>query len=315
MAILPLHEDILPMSEDYVLKSVLTHPEAKPALMDLISTFIHRKVTDVEIRNNELHSITTEEKNVRLDLNCVIDDGSQVDVEMQGSRLAGLDGGRKMLVNKSVYYLTDLHSSQKSKGVEYDELVRTYQITFSIQNIFEHNEYISEASLRTEDGTQISNQINLTIIELGKLDDVLNKPVDEMTPIEMWSTFLRYSGDRSKRDIINKVLEKKGEIGMAGSLLASISQDDRMRAINMSQRKWQTDHDSNRLFYERELKIAKEELIDIKEELAENMVIISNKDTELAKKDAELADSKAELAEKDALIAKMQAQIANQENV
>ncbi|MDR2600594.1 MAG: Rpn family recombination-promoting nuclease/putative transposase [Oscillospiraceae bacterium] len=292
MAILPLNEDILPMSEDYVLKSVLTHPEAKPALMDLISTFIHCKVTDVEIRNNELHSITTEEKNVRLDLNCVIDDGSQVDVEMQGSRLAGLDGGRKMLVNKSVYYLTDLHSSQKSKGVEYDELVRTYQITFSIQNIFEHKEYISEASLRTKDGTQISDQIHLTIIELGKLDDVLNKPVEEMTPIEMWSTFLRYSGDRSKRDIINKVLEKKGEIGMAGSLLASISQDDRMRAINMSRRKWQTDHDSNRLFYERELKKAKEELSGINAELAE--------------KDAELADTKAELSELRKQLAELQ---------
>ncbi|MDR2590957.1 MAG: Rpn family recombination-promoting nuclease/putative transposase [Oscillospiraceae bacterium] len=290
MAILPLNEDILPMSEDYVLKSVLTHPEAKPALMDLVSTFIHRKVTDVEIRNNELHSITTEEKNVRLDLNCVIDDGSQVDVEMQGSRLAGLDGGRKMLVNKSVYYLTDLHSSQKSKGVEYDNLVRTYQITFCMQNIFTKNEYISEAFLRTEDGTQISDQIHLTIIELGKRDDVLSKPVEEMSPIEMWSTFLRYSGDRSKRDIINKVLEKKGEIGMAGSLLASISQDDRMRAINMSRRKWQTDHDSNRLFYERELKIAKEKLDGIKEELAE-------KDTELAEKDAENEKLRKELAE------------------
>jgi predicted transposase/invertase (TIGR01784 family) len=277
--------------------------------MDLITTFIHRKVTDVEIRNNELHSITTEEKNVRLDLNCVIDDGSQVDVEMQGSRLAGLDGGRKMLVNKSVYYLTDLHSSQKSKGVEYDELVRTYQITFCMQNIFTKKEYISEASLRTEDGTQISDQIHLTIIELGKLDDVLNKPVEEMSPIEMWSTFLRYSGDRSKREIINKVLEKKGEIGMAGSLLASISQDDRMRAINMSRRKWQTDHDSNRLFYERELKIAKEKLSGIKEELAEKDTELAEKDAELAEKDAELAGSKAELAEKDALIAELQAKI------
>jgi hypothetical protein len=127
---------------------------------------------------------------------------------------------------------------------------------------------------------------------------VLNKPVEEMSPIEMWSTFLRYSGDRSKRDIINKVLEKKEEIGMAGSLLASISQDDRMRAINMSRRKWQTDHDSNRLFYERELKIAKEELTE--------------KDAELAEKDTELADKDTELAEKDKLIAELQAKIAEQ---
>jgi hypothetical protein len=82
MAILPLNEDILPLSEDTVLKAVLTHPDAKPALMDLISAFIGRTVTDVQIRNNELYSSDINEKNARLDVNCVISDGSQVDVEM-----------------------------------------------------------------------------------------------------------------------------------------------------------------------------------------------------------------------------------------
>jgi len=37
MAILPINEEILPPSDDYVLKAILTHPDAKPALMDLIS--------------------------------------------------------------------------------------------------------------------------------------------------------------------------------------------------------------------------------------------------------------------------------------
>jgi len=43
--ILPMDEDILPPSDDYVFKAVMTHPDAKPALMDLISAVIGRKVS------------------------------------------------------------------------------------------------------------------------------------------------------------------------------------------------------------------------------------------------------------------------------
>ena len=136
MSILPLNEDILSLAEDYVFKAVLTHPDAKPALMDLISAVIGRTVEDVQIRNNELPSTDTEEKNQRLDVNCVIDDGSQINVEMQGSKLAGENSGQTTLINKSVYYLTKLHSTQKSTSVKYEDFVRTYQITFCADNIF-----------------------------------------------------------------------------------------------------------------------------------------------------------------------------------
>ena len=75
--------DILPPSDDRVFKLILTSPEAKPALMDLISALIKRPVTDVVVRNNELPAGDTQEKAERLDVNCRIDDGSQVDLEMQ----------------------------------------------------------------------------------------------------------------------------------------------------------------------------------------------------------------------------------------
>jgi predicted transposase/invertase (TIGR01784 family) len=173
--------DILPPSDDYIFKAILTHPDAKPALMDLISAVIGRTVVDVQIRNTELPTGNVDEKNERLDVNCVIDDNSQVDVEMQGSRLEGLDGGHDSFINKSVYYLTDLHSSQKSKGIKYIDLARTYQTTFSAHDVFERAEYITEASLRTQAGIQVSDQINMIVIELNKLGDVLKKPVSEMT--------------------------------------------------------------------------------------------------------------------------------------
>jgi len=247
MAILPINEEILPPSDDYVFKAILTHPDAKPALMDLISSVIGRTVVNVQIRNNELPAGDIDEKNERLDVNCVIDDGSQVDVEMQGSVIAGLDGGHDGFINKTVYYLTDLHSSQKSKGVKYIDLVRTYQITFSTHNVFQWPEYLTETSLRTKNGVQVSDQINMIIIELGKIDHVLKKSVDEMTPLEMWSAFLGYASDPEKRELINEVIGRKEVIGMASAVLTAISKDEHERAKFLSRRKFETDILSNML--------------------------------------------------------------------
>ena len=113
MGLLPMDLDILPPSDDRVFKLILTSPEAKPALMDLISSIIKRPVIDVEVRNNELPASDTEEKAERLDVNCRIDDGSQVDLEMQASRIQeDSDGSYQNLKGKSIYYLCDLHSSQ-----------------------------------------------------------------------------------------------------------------------------------------------------------------------------------------------------------
>ena len=90
MVFLPMNLNILPAYDDRIFKLILTSPEGKPVLMDLISSTISRPVTDVVVRNNELPANDTEEKAERLDVNCKIDDGTQIDLEMQASRIEEL---------------------------------------------------------------------------------------------------------------------------------------------------------------------------------------------------------------------------------
>jgi len=250
----------------------------------------------VQIRNNELPSSDTEEKNERLDINCVIDDGSQIDVEMQGSKIEGPNRGRVALVNKSIYYLTDLHSSQKSKSVEYANLVRTYQITFCIDSIFEQKHYLTQASLRDKNGRQVSDQINMTIIELNKLGDILKKQTEDMTPLEMWLIFLRYADDVKKRDLVNKILTNREAITMAANVLSSISQDEHMKAKRRSQRKWETDMANNYLVGVG-VGRAEGEKKSEKRANAKWKGVVAKKDAELADKDAENAQLRAKLVE------------------
>ena len=249
MGLLPMDLDILPPSDDRVFKLILTSPDSKPVLMDLISSVIQRKVVGVEVRNNEPPTTDTEEKAERLDVNCRIDDGSQVDLEMQASRIQEEDDGKyQNLKGKSIYYLCDLHSSQSSKGVRrYDRLARTYQVTFCSYTVFpERSGYVNSFSMRhDEDNELLSDAIHVVYVELSKLQETMKKSAVDMTDLEKWAVFFQYASEPKYRDTVNDVIETKEELKMAGELLMSISQDERERAVFRSRRMYQTDRESD----------------------------------------------------------------------
>ena len=249
MGLLPIDADILPPSDDRVFKLLLTSPEAKPGLMNLISGIIDRKVVDVVLYVNEPPTEDTEEKAERFDVNCKIDDGSQINLEMQASHMKeDLDGQHRNLKGKSLYYLTDLHSSQPAKGLRrYDRLAKSYQITFCSYTVFpEQENYVNSFSMRHDiTGELLLDAIHITFIELSKLGEVIKKPVSDMTALDKWSIFFQYAPDPQYRETVNKVIESKEVLAMAGELLMSISQNERERAIYRSRKKFQTDYQSD----------------------------------------------------------------------
>ena len=249
MGILPIDADILPPSDDRVFKLLMTSPEAEPGLMKLISGIIGRNVTGVEVHGNELPITDTEEKSERFDVNCKIDDGSQINLEMQASRMQEDVGCEHLnLKGKSVYYLCDLHSSQPSKGVRrYDRLARTYQITFCAYTMFPNRaEFVNAFSMRHDTTNELlTNAISVVYVELSKLSKILEKPVDDMTVLEKWSVFFEYADNPTYRETVNKVIESEEVLQMAGNLLMSISKDEHERAVFRSRRKFQTDYDSD----------------------------------------------------------------------
>jgi predicted transposase/invertase (TIGR01784 family) len=246
MAKIPVDFDMLPASDDRIFKLFMTHPDAKPVLMSVISACIERRVLGAVVRNNEAPVMDTDEKNERFDVNCEIDGGDQVDAEMSGSRLEEIEEGHKNFHNKSIYYLTDLHSSQKSKGVKYADFVRTYQVTFVDYTVYpDYPEYVNRLAMRRPNGEQVSDQINRVVIELTKLKHLLKKPLCELSDLDMWSLFMKYAHNPKHRDLINKIIDKKEEIGMAAALVMEVSKDDQERARFRSRRMFETDMTSN----------------------------------------------------------------------
>jgi predicted transposase/invertase (TIGR01784 family) len=228
-----------------VFKLILTSPTAKPVLADLVSAVIGRHIVDVAVRSNEIPVEDTQEKSERFDVNCITDDDTQIDLEMQASRIQEeADGEHRNLKGKGVYYLCDLHSMQRSKGeMRYDRLARTYQVTFCSYTVFaDCEEYVNSYSLRHDkSGKLLSDAIHAVYVELSKLEQIEKKAVEEMTELEKWAVFLRYASMPKYREKLNKVIETKEALKMAGELLMSVSQDERERARLRSRRMFQTD--------------------------------------------------------------------------
>jgi len=298
MAILPMDADILPPSDDRIFKTLLTHPDAKQVLIDIISTVIEQKVLDVQIRNNELPVMDLEEKAERFDVNCTIENEDQVNVEMHCSENIEVGVARTSFINKYTYYTTDLHSSQKSKGVKYKDLKRTYQITFSLHPVFANrDDYVSWFTLRSKDGEQLSDQINIIIVELSKLEDSLTKPIDQLTPFEKWSLFLKFASDPVQRPLINDIIQEKEEIDMAATLLQEISKDEHERARLRSRRMAEHDRISDLLTAEEKGEIRANE---------KWQAIVADRDTAIEKWQGVVADNQAEIERLRSQIAELQ---------
>jgi len=287
--IFPMEADILPPSNDRIFKVLLTHPNAKEVLIDVISTVIERPVFEVHIRNNVLPTMDVDEKEERLDVNCIIENGDQVNVEMQCSEMEEIGYGFTNFINRYVYYLSDLHSSQKSKGAEYHELVRTYQATFCMYDVLpDWPDFVNRFTLRSANGKQLSDQLNMVIIELDKLSILLNKPVSILTEFEKWLLFFRFAQEPVHRDKINDIIMNKEEISMAAGLLQEISQDEHERARLLSRKKYETDLYSNLHTAERRGEMKGEQ-----RERNKWQSVVADKDAEIERLRSENAELKA----------------------
>jgi predicted transposase/invertase (TIGR01784 family) len=151
-------------------------------------------------------------------------------------------GSHVNLKSRSIYYLCDLHASQEGRGVGYDRLMRSYQITFCGYTVFPEREgFISRYSFRDEQGAELLDTVGIVFIELSKLGAAMRNPVEEMSAAEMWGIFFGHGNEPEYRGLLNKMISAREEIKMASELLASISRDEVERAHYRSRKMFRMD--------------------------------------------------------------------------
>ena len=145
------------------------------------------------------------------------------------------------------YYTARLFGGQDIKGdSSYKDLKQTYQIailankSFFVDNhcyhVFSYYDPIRRVPL---DG-----RTQIITLELSKLDEIVEKPINEMSLSERWAVFLEYLTVKDKRDKINAIFDQEEGIAMAGKVLMSVSKDEYERARLESEFKYQMDMQS-----------------------------------------------------------------------
>jgi predicted transposase/invertase (TIGR01784 family) len=240
--------DLLPPSDDGVFKALLTHPEAGSVLRDVISSALALPVAEATIVSNELPISNMDEKRERFDVACKLDDGSQVDVEMQADPMKGdsLATNHANIKARAIYNLCDLHSSQKGRGVLYYDLARSFQIMFCDYTVFpEVGGFVRRFSFRDECGDELLDSVGIVFVELTKLGSAVEKPIESMSSLEMWGLFFAHASESRYRELIARMTIAKEEIKMATELLSNISKDEIERAHYRSRRMYQMDMEHN----------------------------------------------------------------------
>jgi predicted transposase/invertase (TIGR01784 family) len=213
--------ELLDPKSDIVFKAIFSQDNelAHGARNSLISSFIGKKVVQSIVIENEPAQTNVHAKKVRLDLHCVLDDKSQIIVEMQSKPTAD------DIVARVLYYLSRCFGNQKISGFYYKDLKPVYLIVIMDFTHFDFKQYISKfvfANLETK--TVLSELLQIHFLELKKIRKT-SKMQLEMDALLQWSYFFKNKGTHT----LEKTTEIDKGVIMAETLLSRISQDEIQR--------------------------------------------------------------------------------------
>jgi predicted transposase/invertase (TIGR01784 family) len=243
-------DNIIDIRYDGIFKAVFTKdtPASQGALSALVSALIGRKVAIIRILTNEPPMNNIRDRLIRFDINCRCENGELIDVEMSFNP----DNFEPVRLE---FHAGKLFTGQDIKGVDksYKDLKQAYQIAilgkekFFSDDIFLHTfEYYDSVNK-----VSLNGRSRIITLELLKLDNIAEKPANEMKAAETWAVYLQYLTDKNKRSKINEIIEINEGVAMASEVLMTISQDEIERAWQMSEEKYQLDMQS-RLTYAKE---------------------------------------------------------------
>lgn len=214
----------LNIKNDFIFKEVFASNDelSKGALKELVSAYLQRDIMNIEVTKNEIRSSYFLQKETRMDINVIFNDGEMANIEMQ------LLNQKEDLNARMVYYLTQLFNSQPMKGKSYTSLHNTYTILIANFTFLEDERQYHDFFLQDEERLKFSDLLHIIVIELSK---VVEKKVEDMNAIEGWNYFFRNYENEEKTGIIELIKKKWSGVAMADKKITQIS-PEQMERIN-----------------------------------------------------------------------------------
>ena len=169
---------------DILFKFIFGKEERKHVTIDFLNAVLDRHgakaIKDIQFQNSEIVPLYEDDKLTRLDIFCVTEDGTQIDVEIQIV-------DKKNMERRTLYYWSQMYLMNLAKGGKYQNLKPSITINILRYTIFPGEPAHSMYSIyNIETGRRLNEDMELHFLEVPKFQ---KKPVSEMTSVERWLAY------------------------------------------------------------------------------------------------------------------------------
>lgn len=196
--------------------------DSRDALKSFLTAAIGRKIKKVSVIENENPKQFDLQRGISYDINCVFEDETCAQIEMQGFEKA-YDYGKR-----AEYYVSRLVSSAVETGDDWNVVSEAYQISvlnfcYDKSNDKPFHHYIMADE---KDGAKLAGILNVIFMELPKIPEINNlSELKNLPSLVKWCKFLQEADNPDKEDLINALSKSEEGIMKAESTLKGISMD------------------------------------------------------------------------------------------
>jgi predicted transposase/invertase (TIGR01784 family) len=190
---MPSKRSTLDPTLDVVFKLLFASPSNRAGLISLLTAVLKppKRIARVELRDPELSVRLPSDKRGRLDLLVVLEDGTQIDVEMQAFKRTGF---RK----RAVYYWARVFGGQLTPGDQYEQLRPVVSVLILAYSELPGDRLHSFFELReVHDGTRFTDVLGIHVIELEKRPRLGDSGEGDLADADLvaWCRFLGATSD------------------------------------------------------------------------------------------------------------------------
>ena len=256
---IPNDYDLLDPKEDSTFKTLFIQKgeKAQIALKSLIKAIIGHEPKRVRVINSELPKDIKRAKDIRLDLQCEMEDGDLINIEMQTCH------SDDNLKNRVLYSATRMMSSFDMKDKSYSVLPKVYHVMFTNFQLFQDDSrYMQTFKIQNDAKEEMTECMQFIFVQLN-LFKINGRKINNLLDIEKWIIFLRDSADKEKRDLLNSIMASDEGIREAGEILMTISKDIRAWARQEMRFKARQDREAEAALHKMQLEQAEENGIQL----------------------------------------------------
>ena len=202
---------------DFAFKELMTDETVRHGFLSAVLELKPEDIHKTAILNTELRRIHQDEKQGILDVHLLLNDDTEIDIEIQLSKL-------DVWSDRALYYLSKMFGNQLSPGEGYRILYRCINISILGFKLFADSEefYSVFGFYEKRRHTRATDKMEFHVIELPKLPEKLEENSSDLL---LWAKFI----SAEKKEEFEMLSGKNASIDKAYERLQVISQDRQKR--------------------------------------------------------------------------------------